>query len=135
MHQTLRSLADNDLLEIQKNTTNKTFVHANDNKTINSLFNDLYSINTIQPTHLTQVQILLSIKIMHLTYQFNTKTKFDDLEHNVKEAYLTAHTENYTIRTHLNLNFYHIITHITRNPLFKTFMVESPQPRTKERGL
>lgn len=119
VRQALRSLADSGLLEIRKGAAGGAFVRADGGGAVGSLFNDLYSVGTIRPAHLTQVRVLLSVEMVRLACQFGTEAEFDDLERNVEEAYLAARTEDYAVRTRLNLDFYRIIARMTRNPLFE----------------
>jgi GntR family transcriptional repressor for pyruvate dehydrogenase complex len=117
VRQALRSLVDSGLLEMKKGAAGGAFIRDGGGDAVMAGLTDLYSLGTIQPSHLSEVRILIGVETVRLACERGTPEEIDALEANVKLAEQAVRDGNMPLRTNINLEFYRMLARMTRNPL------------------
>jgi len=119
VRQAIRSLADGGLLEVKKGATGGAFIRGGGAAAVRAGLADLYSLGTIQPSHLTETRILIGVEVVRLACERHTDEELAELERNVELADEAAKAGDAPRRTAFNLEFYRILARMTQNPLLE----------------
>lgn len=119
VRQALRSMVDSGLLDMKKGASGGAFVRDDGGTAVRAVLTDLYTLGTIQPSHLTEVRLMIGVEVVRLACERATDEEFDALERNVEEAAEAARVQNLPLRTAVNLEFYRMLARMTRNPLLE----------------
>lgn len=119
VRQALRSLVDSGLLEMKKGATGGAFIRRGGGDAVRAGLVDLYSLGTIQPSHLTETRILIGVEVVRLACERGTDDEFDALERNVEAAEEAVRAGDEPLRTRINLEFYRLLAAMTHNPLLE----------------
>ena len=117
VRQALRSLVDSGLLDMKKGAAGGAFIRDGGGDAVMAGLTDLYSLGKIQPSHLTEVRILIGVETVRLACERATPEEVDALAANVKLAEQAVREGNMQLRTAHNLEFYRMLARMTRNPL------------------
>ncbi|HSV46773.1 MAG TPA: FCD domain-containing protein [Ramlibacter sp.] len=119
VRQALRSMVDSGLLDMKKGAAGGAFVRDDGGTAVRAVLTDLYTLGTIQPSHLTEVRMLIGVEVVRLACERATEEEFDALERNVESAAEAARVQDLPMRTAINLEFYRMLARMTRNPLLE----------------
>ncbi len=119
VRQAIRSLADGGLLEVKKGATGGAFIRGGGGDAVRAGMIDLYSLGTIQPSHLTEVRLLIGVEVVRLACERGSEEELLELEANVALADAAAKAGDAPRRTSINLEFYRILARMTQNPMLE----------------
>ncbi|OWT66358.1 FadR/GntR family transcriptional regulator [Candidimonas nitroreducens] len=119
VRQALRSLTDSGLLDVKKGASGGAFIRDGGGDAVRAGLGDLYSLGTIQPTHLTEARLLIGVEIVRLACERRTDEELEELEANVRAAKAAVQAGDVKRRTQVNLEFYQVLARMTHNPLLE----------------
>jgi GntR family transcriptional repressor for pyruvate dehydrogenase complex len=117
VREALRALEVSGILQLHKGGGGGAFIAQPTGDVVVSAMQDMYQLGAITPQQFTEARIGLSDQVVRLACERLTDDDLHQLEANVEAATRASERNDYVSRARIALEFHHILSRATRNPL------------------